>query len=98
MAGRYWVYILTNRRHGALYVGVTNTLARRMAEHREGRGSQFAAKHGLVRLVYAEACPTALEAIAHEKRMKRWRRAWKLDLIESVNPGWDDLSGTIHLE
>jgi putative endonuclease len=98
MAGRYWVYIMTNRRHGTLYVGVTSSLARRVSEHRDGLGSDFCARYGLKTLVYAETMPTAAEAIAHEKRLKRWRRSWKFDLIEKGNPGWDDLSGAIHLD
>jgi putative endonuclease len=95
---RYWVYIMTNRRDGTLYVGITNSLSRRIPEHRSGTGSAFAANYGLDKLVYAEAFDNPEAAIAHEKRVKRWRRDWKVALIEKGNPEWDDLSGTIHLD
>jgi putative endonuclease len=94
----YWVYIMTNRRHGTLYTGITNSLSRRVEEHRSGAGSAFVAAYGLDRLVYAEAFDTPAPAIAHEKRLKRWKRSWKLELIEKSNPEWDDLSTTIHLD
>jgi putative endonuclease len=86
-----YVYILTDRRDGTLYTGVTNDLAMRIARHRAGAGSEFVWRYGLFRLVYAEAFPTALEAIANEKRLKRWRRSWKVRLIERENPDWRDL-------
>ncbi len=92
------VYIMTNRRNGTLYVGVTRSPSKRMGEHRSGTGSEFVRTHGLDRLVYAESVPTALEVIAHEKRLKKWRRTWKLDLIDKVSPGWDDLTPLIHLD
>jgi putative endonuclease len=94
MAGG-WLYIMTNRPNGTLYVGVTADLARRIAEHHLGIGSQFTAKYGLKRLVYAEHHPEIVRAIQREKTIKRWRRAWKVRLIRSVNWDWDDLSGTI---
>lgn len=93
-----WVYILSSQKNGTLYVGVTNTLSRRVAEHREGRGSAFAARHGALRLVYAEHHSNPEEAIAHEKRIKHWRRAWKIALIERSNPDWNDLYPTTHLD
>lgn len=70
---------------------MTNDLVRRFGEHRDGSGSEFADKYGLVRLVYCEEYPTAIEAIAREKQLKNWKRQWKIDLIEGVNPSWDDL-------
>ncbi|MET3892321.1 putative endonuclease [Bosea sp. OAE506] len=92
-----WVYLLASKKGGTLYVGVTRSLSRRVADHREGRGSEFAARHGALRLVYAEHHATPEEAIAQEKRIKHWRRAWKIALIERSNPGWNDLYVTTHL-
>ena len=93
-----WVYIMASQKHGTLYVGVTNSLARRVSEHREGRGSAFARRYGVTRLVYAEAFDRADEAIEQETRIKGWRRAWKIALIEKGNPDWTDLYSTIHLD
>ena len=87
----YFVYIMTNRRGGTLYIGVTNDLARRVHEHRTKAQKGFAAKYNLGRLVYYESFPTALEAIAREKAMKKWSRAWKVKRIEEMNPDWHDL-------
>ena len=86
-----WVYIMTNRYRGTLYVGVTSDLAARVVQHREGKGSQFCAEHGLFRLVWAEFTKPIAVAIAHEKRLKRWRREWKIALVEKANPEWHDL-------
>jgi putative endonuclease len=94
MAGG-WLYIMTNRPNGTLYVGVTADLHRRVLQHQEGTGSQFTAKYGLTRLVYAEYHPEILRAIQREKTLKHWQRAWKVRLIRSVNWDWDDLAGTI---
>ena len=95
MAGSYFVYILASRRNGTLYVGVTNDLGRRISEHREGRVSGFTATHRVKRLVWYDVFATVDEAIAHEKRVKHWRREWKLALIEKHNPDWDDLYATL---
>lgn len=86
-----WVYIMTNAAHGTLYIGVTAHLAERVTQHREGRGSEFCTEHGLTRLVYVERHGDIREAIAREKAMKRWKRAWKLRLICAQNPQWRDL-------
>ena len=86
-----WVYMMANRYRGTLYTGVTSDIAARVVQHREGKGSEFCAKHGLTRLVWAEFTTPIDEAIAHEKRLKRWRRGWKFDLIEKANPEWRDL-------
>jgi putative endonuclease len=91
-----WVYIMADRYRGTLYVGVTSDIAARVWAHREGRGSKFCARYGLTKLVYAEQAPTIVEAIAREKAIKKWNRAWKIELIESTNPEWDDLFETIH--
>jgi len=86
-----WVYIMTNRYRGTLYVGSTTDLAARIFQHRMGTGSEFCAEHGLTRLVWAELLPTIIEAKHHERRVKRWHRDWKIALIEKTNPDWDDL-------
>ena len=88
----YWVYILASRKHGTLYIGVTNDLARRVDEHRQGAGSRFVKQYRVTRLVYAEPHAEIGSAIQREKTMKEWRRAWKIRLIESVNPEWNDLN------
>lgn len=90
-----WVYIMANRYRGAMYVGVTARLAARVLAHREGRGSVTVREKRLTRLVWAERCEDIAYGIAHEKRLKRWRREWKFDLIERANPDWDDLFATI---
>jgi putative endonuclease len=90
-----WVYIMTDRYRGTLYIGVTSDLAARVWAHREGRGSKFCARYGLTKLVYADHAPTIVEAIAREKAMKKWMRAWKIREIERVNPDWLDLFETI---
>tara|TARA_R110002110_G_scaffold79145_5_gene207049 strand:- start:1534 stop:1821 length:288 start_codon:yes stop_codon:yes gene_type:complete len=87
----YYVYILTNQKRGTLYVGVTNDIARRTWQHREGIGAQFTKRYGLGRLVYAEEHGDVEEAIRREKAIKEWKRAWKIELIESANPEWKDL-------
>ena len=86
-----WVYIMADRYRGTMYVGVTSHLAARICQHRSGQGSDFCARYGLVRLVWAERGDDIARCIAHEKRLKRWRRQWKFDLIERANPDWHDL-------
>jgi putative endonuclease len=86
-----WLYIMTNRRDGVLYTGVSSHLAARVEQHRTDRGSEFCRRYGLNRLEFAQRFDTIEEAIAREKQVKAWRRAWKIALIESVNTGWDDL-------
>lgn len=86
------LYILTNRPNGTLYVGVTGDLAGRLAQHWRGEGSLFVKRYNLHRLVYAEALPDMAAAIAREKAVKAWKRAWKIELIERANPGWADLA------
>jgi putative endonuclease len=87
----YFVYIVTNKPRGTLYVGVTNDLVRRIYEHREGVVPGFTKRYGLKQLVYFERYDTAALAIQREKNIKHWPRAWKLDLINSSNPQWRDL-------
>ena len=86
-----WVYIMTNKPGGALYVGVTADLAARVQQHRDGTGSVHCRRYNLRRLVYAERYPTIEEAIAREKAMKEWQRAWKIRRIEQANADWVDL-------
>ena len=86
-----WVYILTNRPQGTLYIGVTSNLARRIWEHREGVADGFTKRYNLKRLVFVERHEEILRAIQREKTMKHWSRAWKIALIEAQNPAWDDL-------
>ena len=90
MAGG-WVYIVTNRPNGTLYVGVTSDLPRRIWEHREGIIDGFTRRYGLKRLVWCEAHATIQSAIQREKTMKHWPRAWKVRLILAANPEWADL-------
>ena len=87
----YCVYMLASGRHGTLYVGVTNDLARRIFEHKEGLAQGFTSKYGVKRLVWYEAYERIDEAIAREKALKKWRRDWKIRLIEEMNPEWEDL-------
>ena len=87
----YYVYIMTNRRDGTLYTGVTNDLVRRAYEHRTKAVPEFTTRYNLSRLVYFEQLETAMAAIQREKNIKHWPRAWKVALIESMNPDWRDL-------
>lgn len=87
-----YVYILANRAQGALYVGVTSNLRLRVHQHRKGVFGSFTRRYKIYLLVYYEKFENIADAIAYEKRLKRWRRAWKIDLIEGFNPEWDDLS------
>ncbi len=91
MAKPGYVYILASRRNGTLYVGVTADLVRRAHEHRTAAVPGFSARHGVKRLVHYEPFDEIEAAIAREKALKKWRRAWKLELIERVNPQWRDL-------
>jgi putative endonuclease len=86
-----WVYLMTNRPDGILYVGSTVDLARRAWEHREGVVDSFTKKYGLKRLVYAEEHQTVFLAKQREMNMKHWPRKWKVQLIHRDNPDWDDL-------
>ncbi len=86
-----WVYIMTNRPNGTLYIGVTSDLLKRAWEHREGAVDGFTKRYGLKRLVFAERHEDIRAAIQREKTMKHWPRAWKVRLILSQNPDWHDL-------
>jgi putative endonuclease len=89
------VYILASRRNGTLYTGVTSDLPGRIGEHRQGFGSKFTSKYKVHQLVWFEMVDTMDGAIAREKQIKAWRRAWKLALIEKENPHWRDLFETL---
>jgi putative endonuclease len=91
----FYTYILAGRRNGALYTGSTDDLLKRVVEHREKLRGGFTAKYGVSRLVWYELHGTRDEAFRRERQIKEWRRAWKLDLIERMNPGWDDLLPTL---
>ena len=84
-------YILASQRNGTLYIGVTSNLLNRMAEHKQGLIEGFTKKYAVKLLVYYETHETMEAAIVREKRLKEWQRAWKLRLIESMNPEWIDL-------
>lgn len=87
----YCVYIITNKNRGVLYIGVTNDIVRRIWEHKEKKNESFSSKYRLTKLVYYKSFESILEAISYEKRLKGWRRNWKIEMIEKDNPTWVDL-------
>src|SRR5256885_8604265 len=89
---RYYVYILANRRYGVLYVGLTNDLLCRMMQHPAKVVPGFTKEYGVIRLVHFEEYASITEARARERSLKRWRRAWKLALVDKLNPEWRDLA------
>jgi putative endonuclease len=91
---RYAVYILASRRNGTLYIGVTGHLVERIAQHKARAVPGFTRKYGVTTLVYVERYADVTEAIAREKQLKGWNRAWKIKLIERSNPTWADLDPT----
>ncbi|MBA3811247.1 MAG: GIY-YIG nuclease family protein [Caulobacteraceae bacterium] len=91
-----YVCILASGRNGTLHVGVTTDLLRRVHEHRTGEVPGFTSRYGVTRLVWYEEHTSVVEAIAREKSLERWRRAWKLALIETCNPQWLDLWDALH--
>ena len=91
MQKSYWIYIVTDKPFGTLYIGVTSDLTRRIYEHKNGIHKGFTKKYGLKTLVWCEEFQTAIEAIEAEKKIKKWRRDWKVDLIKRANPKWLDL-------
>lgn len=93
----YWVYVLASQTRGTLYIGVTGQLAERIGQHRKGKIPGFASKYRVTRLVHAEQFNDVHEAIAREKAMKKWRREWKIALVENGNPEWRDLWFDLHL-
>ncbi len=91
MDRQYYVYILANQPYGTLYVGVTNDLVRRVWEHKNAFVEGFSSRHHLDRLVWFETHESPYEAITREKLIKKWHRDWKVNLIQAMNPSWDDL-------
>ena len=87
----FFVYILASKKYGTLYTGVTSNLIKRIDEHKNGLAEGFTKKYNVKTLVYYERHMTAEAAICREKRIKEWKRLWKIELIEKGNPGWDDL-------
>ena len=88
----YYVYIVSNKKNGTLYIGVTNNLMRRIYEHKNGIIEGFTKKYNLNKLIYFEQTNDINSAILREKRLKKWNRTWKIQLIETLNPEWKDLS------
>lgn len=96
MDAPFYLYILASKRNGTLYVGVTNNLPRRVAAHKAKLVPGFTRIYGVDLLVHVEAFDSILEARAREHSLKRWRRAWKIELIENLNPDWRDLSDQLN--
>ena len=97
MKRRFFVYLLANRPRGVLYIGVTNDLMRRLIEHKAKLVPGFTKTYGVIKLVYYEEYSSILEARAREATLKRWRRAWKIELVDKFNPDWRDLSDEVAL-
>ena len=89
---QYFVYLLASKIRGTLYLGVTNDLQRRVYEHKKALVKGFTQKYGVAKLVYFETFQDVNEAIQREKNIKKWKRAWKIRLIEANNTNWDDLA------
>ena len=87
----YYVYIMTNQYRGVLYIGMTNSLLRRIDQHKNKEIDGFSKKYNLTKLVYYEVLDSPGVAIMREKRLKKWNRVWKINLIEKMNPHWYDL-------
>ena len=87
----YYVYILTNRKNGVLYIGVTNNLLRRVWEHKNKVIKGFTSKYNLDKLIYYEISNNVNDVISREKMMKKWKREWKINLVKKDNPEWIDL-------
>jgi len=88
---KYYVYILASQKNGTLYIGMTNALQRRVYQHKTGIVKGFTQKYGVSLLIYFEEFQHVQQAIERENNLKKWKRAWKLKLIEQQNPKWDDL-------
>ena len=89
------VYMMASRKHGTIYIGVTSQLPTRAGQHREGHGRGFTARYGVARLVWYETHETIVGAIRREKQLKKYKREWKINLIERNNPDWSDLLPTL---
>jgi putative endonuclease len=95
MARKYFVYILASRRNGTLHIGVTSNLVRRIWEHREGLVDAFTKKYGVKKLVHFETFDHVRDAVHRETRLKKWKREWKINLIQQTNLAWNDLYDTL---
>ncbi len=91
MGKQYYVYILTNKPRGVLYIGITSDLSKRSSEHKHKVVKSFSQRYNLGQLVYYEVFEDPENAIKREKRLKKWNRQWKIELIEKANPDWNDL-------
>jgi len=91
MSKKGYIYILSNRKNGTLYIGITTNLVRRIYEHKTGLIEGFSKRYNLKKLVHIEEYDQYAQAIQREKRLKEWKRAWKLNLINEHNPEWSDL-------
>ena len=91
----YYVYILASRKDGAIYVGITNDIVGRIYEHRTKAAPGFTSKYNITRLVWLEIYEDPISAISRERELKKWKRAWKVQLIEAQNPQWEDLYESI---
>lgn len=89
---QYYIYILASQKNGTLYIGVTNDIERRVLEHKEKINEGFSSRYNINRLVYFESFQYINDAILREKRLKKWNRQWKINLIEEENKEWNDLS------
>ena len=97
MKNPFYVYLLSNKKRGTLYVGVTSDLIKRVYEHKNGIVEGFTKRYGLHRLVYYEVAEDAETALTREKQIKKWKRVWKLKLIEEHNPEWMDLYNSLRI-
>jgi len=91
----YFVYIIASRKDGAIYIGVSNDIVRRIYEHRNKVVRGFASKYNITLLVWFETYDDPILAISREKELKKWKRSWKIQLIEKQNPQWNDLYDSI---
>ena len=98
MEKKGYIYFMTNASNKVLYVGVTNSLKRRISEHAEGEGAAFTRRYNCDKLVYYEVFPEIEQAIAREKQIKHYKRAWKDELVSAMNPGWRDLARDVVLD
>ncbi len=92
MNRQYFIYILASKRNGTLYIGVTNDLLKRVWEHKQGLVKGFTCKYKVNQLVYYDETNDVYEAIKREHQIKKWRRSWKIELVEKTNPKWEDLN------
>ena len=92
---QYFVYILASKKNGTLYIGVTNDLIKRIFQYKDNLVEGFTKKYGVYKLVYYEIFKNINDAIAREKNIKKWKRKWKIELIEELNPNWKDLYYTL---